>query len=224
MNRLEAELQRLGLAPVAPDAGTTRALLLEILRPAGWEPVGQAWQGVQADLDLPAPAIAVNGRDGYQLWFAFPEPVATTEAQAFFDGLRARYLAGVPPERLRLGIGGLPLAQQGPERWAAFVAPDLAPIFAEEPWLDLAPSADAQAELLSRLQPIQPPAFQRAMERLRPAAPAAPVSSEVGAATSGPSRTDDPRRFLLQVMNDPAVDLRLRIEAAKALLPSGRDR
>ncbi len=29
----------------------------------------------------------------------------------------------------------------------------------------------------------------------------------------------DPRRFLLAVMNDPAAELRWRIEAAKALLP-----
>ena len=32
-----------------------------------------------------------------------------------------------------------------------FVAPDLAALFADEPWLDLPPSSDAQADLLARL-------------------------------------------------------------------------
>lgn len=33
------------------------------------------------------------------------------------------------------------------------------------------------------------------------------------------SKGMDPKGFLLEVMNDPAVELHLRIEAAKALLP-----
>ena len=37
--------------------------------------------------------------------------------------------------------------------------------------------------------------------------------------SSGAQTFSDPRAFLLQVMNDGAVPLALRIEAAKALLP-----
>jgi hypothetical protein len=39
----------------------------------------------------------------------------------------------------------------------------------------------------------------------------------VAAGTAPEAR--DPKRFLLAVMNDPATDMPLRIEAAKALLP-----
>ncbi|MDZ4295265.1 MAG: hypothetical protein U1C47_25500 [Hydrogenophaga sp.] len=41
------------------------------------------------------------------------------------------------------------------------------------------------------------------------------------AALQGPYQ--DPRRFLLDVMNDPTVALVLRIDAAKALLPAAND-
>jgi hypothetical protein len=95
------------------------------------------------------------------------------------------------------------------------VAPDLAPLFVDEPWLDQPPGADAQAELLSRVQPATPEAFARALAKLAPAA-AAP-------GTGRPATGDraDPRQFLLSVMQDASVDLQLRIEAAKALLQAG---
>jgi hypothetical protein len=242
MTRLQAEFERLHFVAPAAD-GHTGALLLELLRPAGWEPVARVWQGVQAELDLPAPAIAVDGREAYQLWFALAEPVPHEEGQRFLDGVRARWLADVAPERMRLQASGaaaqgdqpLPPTQVAPERWSAFVAPDLAPLFADERCLDLAPSADAQAELLSRVQPIRRADWQRALERLRsaPAAEAAAreASSAAGAAaaaattssTPGAAPTQDARAFLLQVMNDPAVAMHLRIEAAKALLPWSAD-
>ena len=37
---------------------------------------------VQADLALPAPAIAVTGSDGVQLWFSLVQPVQPGQAQA----------------------------------------------------------------------------------------------------------------------------------------------
>ncbi|MBQ0941796.1 hypothetical protein KAK07_00470 [Ideonella sp. 4Y16] len=48
-----------------------------------------------------------------------------------------------------------------------------------------------------------------------PRPPAQPAAVPVAAAAD----TADPRAFLLPVMNDPAVPLALRIDAAKALLP-----
>jgi hypothetical protein len=112
------------------------------------------------------------------------------------------------------------------------VAPNLATLFADEPWLDLPPGPDAQADLLSRLGSMKPADFKRALERLRPVD--SPASAEappalVGASGSDPSQihtppaaaanSADPRRFLLEVMNDGTIELHLRIEAAKALLP-----
>jgi len=113
----------------------------------------------------------------------------------------------------------LPPQQLTPERWSAFVAPDLAPVFAEEPWLDTAPGMEGQADLLMRLESIQSADLGVALERLG-AAPAAVMSVPVP--VPGDAATDAPmqqaRRFLLAVMNDESVALALRIEAAKALL------
>jgi hypothetical protein len=217
MDRLPTELQRLFL-PRGPGGDRVRGPVLELLRPLGWETIGRVWEGVQVDLGLPAPAIAVSGTDACQLWFSLAEGTAVSETQAFLEGLRTRYLADIAPERLRLAPGGvspLPPAAVAPERWSAFVAPDLAPLFVDEPWLDQPPGADAQAELLSRVQPATPEAFARALAKLAPAA----AASGTGRPTTGDA---DPRRFLLSVMQDPSVDLRLRIEAAKALLQAER--
>lgn len=234
MNRLQAELHRLYLPPgspppvpgapgtplVGPD-GCVRAVVLELLRPAGWAELAQVWRGVQADLDLPAPAIAVSGRTGYQLWFSLGEPVPVARAAAFLEALRRRYLGELAVERIAMSpapsaaaqpASALPPAEVAPEQWSAFVAPDLAPVFADEPWLDRPPGADAQAELLSRIESIKPEAFARAMERLAPAA------QDTGPAAAAAPTNLEPRQFLLDVMRDPAVELSLRIEAAKALL------
>lgn len=208
MNRLQAELRRLYLP---------HAMVLELARPAGWSDLAKVWQGVQADLELPAPAIAVSGSDGCQLWFSVAEPVPPDQAMAFLQSLRRRYLGDIAQERIGIkpsGITEMPPFEAAPGHWSAFVAPDLASLFADEPWLDLAPGADAQADLLSRLQSTKPQDLKRAMERLRPTSP--PASAQ---APSPVADTLEPRSFLLEVMNDRAAELHLRIEAAKALLP-----
>ncbi len=255
MNRLQAQWYRLylprslphpgqgcdGFDLVDPD-GRVRAMVLELAGPAGWDELSNVWQGVQVDLQMPAPAIAVSGLDGYQLWFSAAQALPTQQALAFLEGLRRRYLAGIAPERIRMTPSPeatqattarlarqLPPAQVASERWSAFVAPDLAGMFAHEPWLDHPPGADAQADLLSRLESTAPDALLRASGALgahtaqqeevpAPAASsAAPDNSPVEPAP--PAQELDPKRFLRDVMHDPAVELRLRIEAAKALLP-----
>lgn len=235
MNRLQAEQRRLFLLPdpindlTSPD-GLVRALVLELVQPAEWDKLTALWQGVQGDLGLPAPAIAVSGVDGYQLWFSLLEPVPLADAHAFLEGLRQRYLADVPARRVRI----LPLAPQAGAspvharlvpaeqevsgHWSAFVAPELLTMFADDAWLDFTPNAEAQADLLSRVQCIKPGDFQRVLtelaQPLEPAAAPAPAS----AAPNPHTPEQDPRRFLLAVMNDESVELRWRIEAAKALL------
>jgi len=250
MNRLQAELQRLHFLPDAaapaplPAAGDarTRPVVLAVSGPGSWDLLARVWQGVQAELELPAPAIAVNGLDGYQLWFALAEPLEPQRAREFLHGLRARYLAEAPPARIAMhpgdGFAGgavlvperAPPVEMGPGQWSAFVAPDLAALFADEPWLDLAPAADAQAELLARVQVTQAAELARALQRLVPAEDAGPAGSRAGltvAGGGGPAGAPaaaappdhgpppDPR----DQRDDRSVDLRLRIEAAKALLP-----
>ncbi|MEJ5992712.1 hypothetical protein WG902_22170 [Ramlibacter sp. PS3R-8] len=205
MNRLQAESQRL--------YGTGRAAVLELAGAGGWTELAKVWQGVQAELELPAPGIAVNGSDAHQLWFSFPQAVAAPEAERFLASLRAHFLREVPPERIRFNLHPAPMPpfQVGPDRWSAFVTQDLATLFDAGPWLDMPPGVEAQAELLSRLQSMAPQALQRAMQRMKPVASASmplPQGAE----------QDDPRSFLLRVMNDAHADMHLRIEAAKALL------
>ncbi len=257
MNRLQSEWRRLYLAHDTPDPdatdasaglitrdGRVRALVLELARPADWSALAPLWQGVQIDLELPAPAIAVNGRDGYQLWFSLAQAVPASRARDFLAALARRYLPEVAAARLTQlpaadATGQLRHAaavpwQQAEDRWSAFLAPDLAPMFAEDPWLDLPPGPDGQADRLARLASITPADFERVLEQLGPAVPAAtpnpppqpaPAQANHGdaAATQAGSppvaSEQDPRRFLLGVMNDSRVTLALRIEAAKALLP-----
>ena len=245
MNKLQSELRRLYVpqAPVGEGAadpeepslidgdGRVRAMVLELARPADWAALSKVWQGVQADLELPAPAIAVSGTDGYQLWFSLAEPVPAPQAMVFLEALRVRYLSDVKTQRIGLmptldassplqavHAKRVPALQANGSHWSAFVAPDLAPVFADEPWLDTPPSSDGQSDLLSRLKSIPLAAFQRALERLRPTqVPGAQLPPSGLAERAGAGL--DPKRFLLDVMNDETVALGLRIEAAKALLP-----
>jgi len=247
MTRLQSEWRRLYLAHDTPDLdaadasagliapdGSVRALVLELARPADWNTLAPLWQGVQLDLELPAPAIAVNGRDGYQLWFSLAQAVPAQRARDFLAALARRYLPGIAAARLAQLPGAdasgqlrhaTPVPrQQAEDRWSAFLAPDLAPMFAEDPWLDLPPSPDGQADRLARLASITPADFEQALERLGPATPA-PAQASHGATAApdaGPlpvAHEQDPKHFLLGVMNDTHVALALRIEAAKALLP-----
>lgn len=246
MNRLQAELHRLYGAtpteqtlPAAQDEslidarGQVKALVLELAGPADWVAVARVWNGVQTELALPAPAIAVAGDRRYQLWFALAQPMAAAPARAFGQALARHCLDDKLVERVAVwpGLAGgamqhaprVPglLAPGGP--WSAFVAPDLAPMFADEPWLDLPPNPDGQAKLLAGLRGILPTELDAALARLRPALAAAPppLSPEALATPGQPPSSaiqTDPRRFLLEVMNNEALAMDLRIDAAKALL------
>ena len=261
MNRLPSEWRRL-YAPTVPGSdataqadlidgtqlvdaqGRVRALVLQLGRPADWRALSRLWQGVQLDLAWPAPAIAVSGKDGHQLWFSLAQPVPVAQARALLTALQARYLGDVAAARVDLwpmtdasapqGVrhaAVIPAEPDRPEHWSAFVAPDLAPIFNDTPWLDLPPNLEGQAELLARLVSISPDEWEVAQAQLgvttaapptampaappehsNPATPAEPQHSPTGPHT-------DPRRFLLDVMNNEALEMHLRIEAAKALLP-----
>ena len=112
----------------------------------------------------------------------------------------------------------MPALQADSGLWSAFVASDLAPMFADEPWLDMPPNPDGQAQLLAPLKSIPPAEFKLALQQLSPTTgPAAPGLVSNAAAPAAASL--DPKRFLLDVMNNDSLDLALRIEAAKALLP-----
>ncbi|NIC42866.1 hypothetical protein [Aquabacterium sp. A08] len=250
MDRLPTELQRLYLTPAPADGqplltpdGRTRALVLELARPPDWTALAALWAAVQDDLELPAPALAVSGVDGGQLWLALADPVPAAEAHRFLQALVRRYLPEAPAARLRCwptppdGPNGLRHAAPVPAdqggRWSAFVAPGLAPMFADDPWLDTPPNPEAQADLLARLRPAAPAAWRQAWARLHPA-PETAVPAPTQAPQTAPTADlwteapldgepslgvhTDPRAFLLAVMNAPHVPLPWRLEAAKTLL------
>lgn len=255
MNRLLAQWQRLflttdaavqaGMAPALQDAtGRTRALLIELSRPADWPALAALWYGVQQDLRLPAPAIAVSGAAGFQLWFALAAPLEPAQGLALLEALCTRYLPDVAPQRLHLQAGAQVLAgatggrpaiplppqpQAAPDQWSAFVSQDLAPVFADSPWLDIEPGVDAQADVLASLVCVSPEALQQAQAALAPAASgqaapaatAAPVNAPAALPAPRPAHAQAALDFLLQVMYDGAAPLPQRIEAAKALLQHG---
>ena len=250
MDRLQGQRQRLfgdvsvfdgPAAPTVDAQGRTRTLVLGLARPADWTALGRVWQGVQQDAGLPAPAIAVSGQDALQLWFALAQPVAAADGAAWLAKLCQTYLADVPMARLQAWpqpdtqvqhgwrhAPHWPGQPVGEERWSAFIAPDLAPVFEAEPWLDVAPGADGQADLLARLhtvpaQDVAPPKPAHAGH----ATPASLLDSPAGHAGTlgsapavptlvGPFR--DAAQFLWAVVNDSGVPLAWRIDAAKALL------
>jgi hypothetical protein len=242
MTRLQTEFDRLYLTGssdmgLVDAAGQVRALVLEVVQPTNWDALSEVWHGVQMELELPPPGIAVSGIDGIQLWFSLASAIPAGQAHAFLEALRARFLAHVPATRMRLWptlaepsqhAAPVPAHQAGTDNWSAFVAPDLAALFSETPWLDVEPGEDGQAALLRGLQSIQPAAYDAALAGMRARAPHARALAIATApaparetANSAQDATDDPRRFLLRVMNDESVSLALRIEAAKALLGPG---
>ena len=257
MNRLQSELQRLYLprlqTPAADGAhasalidaaGQVRCLVMELQGPPRWEDLAPVWHGVQAELELPAPAIAVSGIDGLQLWFSLAEPISVARAHTFLEYLQSRYLPEVKASRVRLmpaldasasrqqHARLVPAQQQPSGDWSAFIAQDLAPVFAETPWLDIEPSEEGQATLLHALAVTPTAVFQAAWERLalsteplQPSALPVPVATVNASADGAPPMSpaigaaqQAATQFLLHLMHDETVALALRVDAAKALL------
>lgn len=212
--------------------GQVRCAVLELARPADWSLLAPLWRAAQTDLDLPAPAIAINGADGYQLWFSWQEGVAAAQAHGFVQSLIARYLGDVKASRLRVWPGtgtpspdaefpgDIPAMHPRSGQWSAFIAPDLAAVFADEPWLDRNPGLEAQAQLLSRIDSLQPQVFAKAQALLQPAPTApAPACKPAPAPQRADYPSDTPAAFLQAVMQDPCAPLALRVQAATALMP-----
>lgn len=238
MSPLQFELDRLyglgasvahGAAP--PAAQGSRVLVFELRPPAGWAQLSSVWTGVQSELGFPPPAIAVSGIDAVQLWFSLASPTLPSAGELFLQGLRAQYLPEVGSSHVRLmadaaQLPPVPPLQTGPDRWSAFVAPDLASVFADTPWLDFPPNDEGQAALLRSLDPISQVKFEAALTQLG-AVKEMPVDLKVSGlpqAAASEQGGADAERFLRRVMNDESVPMALRIEAAKSLLLLGKDR
>jgi len=82
----------LPLAPGDTD-DSVRVLVVDFRRAADWPQVLQLHRCLQEELGLPAPAIAVTGGAGFQLWLSLAEAQPRAQAERFLAGLSRRYLA-----------------------------------------------------------------------------------------------------------------------------------
>lgn len=222
------------LDPVGPD-GMAKTLAIGFERARDWEKVAALYQGVQADFDLPAPAVSVSGSDGYQVWFSLAQPVPAEQARRFLAALCRKYLAEIPSARLRLHpqaasaeadpIELAPALRAETGKWSAFIDPAMGGMFVDEPGLEMAPNLDKQADLLAGFASIKAGDFQRTLNSLESpdeaagSAPSAETAGHTPSTLKVGSGFSDPKSFLLAVMNDPSASAGQRIEAAKALLP-----
>lgn len=213
--------------------GMTRAMIVNFERASDWNLAANLYLAVQNDLDLPAPAVSVSGNKGFGLWFSLSESVPAAEAHAFLEALRLKYLPDLPAESLALCpdsgmrsvVNLVPSLHMPTGKWSAYIDPSLGSMFMDEPWLEIAPNLDKQADILTNLESARPEDFQKARSALTtpstPEAdgPATTHSDPVRARLNINTRYTDPESFLLAVMNDPSASPRHRISAAKALLP-----
>ena len=232
-----------GESPVELDLvgadGRVRALVVEFARANDWQHAARLYQAVQDELGWPAPALSIEGHQGYAIWFSLAQAIPLAQAGAFLAALRTAYLADLPAQRLGLHpaaetpaqIRLVPGRHPASGKWSAFIDPTLGGMFIDESWLEMAPNQDKQAELLAALKSISAAEFQQALSVLQRPPVADPASTDAVLAPPGAVATRrrsslnvdsdyrDPQSFLLAVMNDESASTRHRIAAARALLP-----
>lgn len=224
MSALASQLQRL-FQPAS------RAAMLDFPYSSDWPHVARLLDALGDELDVPLPALSLQGKAGFRLWFSLPATVTPEEGSAFVQALCRSYLASLPVTRVRIELpeeGRLAFPPQRDEAsggWTAFIDPEMGGMFVGETWLDIAPSDGAQAERLSRVHSMRPEEFREALTRLAvspapvPDASVPDMALAVSAVPASATRYSDPVAYLVSVMNDPSADPALRVEAAKALLP-----
>ena len=123
----------LPLGPV--DArGEVRALRITFRHAADWPQLASLYRQLQEELGLPAPAISVCGRAGYQLWLSLARPQPSALAARFLAALRSRFLGEMadaalslrpaPDEQLAMAPDGgelVPGRDPLSGKWSAFI-------------------------------------------------------------------------------------------------------
>lgn len=242
--RLAAQWRRLFLLPenCSPDPhelplscrllaadSTVRTLVIAFTRASDWPVLASLYENLQIEYELPAPVIAVTP-GGFQLWLSLANPVSLADAQQFLQHLKARYLTALPAGRVLLlpataaGFSELPLIPNlDPEtqKWTAFIDPGMGSMFIDEPGLDIAPNPERQADLLVTSKSISTESFRRLLREMPDTHVLESCKTQsVPDAVFPATNFNDPREFLLLVMNSSKVTLSDRITAAKALLGS----
>lgn len=176
---------------VTPD-GLTRAIAIpfdklpEDGENGHWTRLCEAASSLQAGHGFPAPAVSVSGGKGYSLWISLATPVPEAQARRFADLLRQAWLPGAQGAADEAMAALPPCLDPATGKWAAFIHPGMGASFAEEPWLEMAPPAPAQAAFLEAIESVGSVQFERAFAALQqpasqaPAAPLAAPQSKAG--------------------------------------------
>jgi len=185
---------------VTTSGGLTRAIAIPFHRIPRLEE-GRHWtllcevaHALQAELDLPAPAVSIASVDGFCLWLSLAVPLPSMQAGQFVELLRQAYFPEMEPV---IGTPAElpPCLNRETGRWSAFINPGMGASFIGEPGLEIAPPQAAQAGFLEGLESITPVQFDRALARLlaRGGAPAAAASADTDAAAeAAPSAAPAP--------------------------------
>jgi hypothetical protein len=168
---------------LATASGMTRALVIAFDK-ARYEEDGQHWtrlcevaHALQAQYGFPAPGVSISAASGFRLWLSFETPVPAGEAQRFLEGLRDAACPElvVAPDAATRPVELPPCRNGETGRWAAFIHPGMGASFIDEPGLEMAPPAAAQAAFLEQLETIDAQQFRDALAAMQPAA--APVTA-----------------------------------------------
>jgi hypothetical protein len=171
---------------LATESGMTRALAIPFDK-ARYEEDGQHWtrlcevaHALQAQYGFPAPGVSISAASGFRLWLSFETPVPASEAQQFLEGLRDTVCPElvVAPDAVTRPVELPPCRNGETGRWAAFIHPGMGASFIDEPGLEMAPPAAAQAAFLEQLETIGAQQFRDALAAMqRAVAPAAAVTA-----------------------------------------------
>ena len=168
---------------VTPE-GRTRAIVIPFDK-ARYQEDGQHWtrlcevaHALQAQYGFPAPGVSISAASGFRLWLSLEAPVPASQAQRFLELLRDAAFPdlAVAPEAATRPADLPPCRDPDTGRWAAFIHPGMGASFIDEPGLEMAPPALAQAAFLEQLETTGLEQFHEALANLRPATPATGVT------------------------------------------------
>ena len=176
---------------ITTSGGLTRAIAIPFNRipkldeGRHWTLLCEVAHALQAELDLPAPAVSIGSSGGFCLWLSLAVALPSLQAGQFVELLRQAYFPEMEPV-----IGAPtelpPCLNRDTGRWAAFINPGMGASFIGEPGLEIAPPQAAQAAFLEGLESIAPDRFDQALDRLlaRIDAPAAQANAPAEAAAA----------------------------------------
>ena len=158
------------------DSGSIRAIIIAFDKSprqdddAHWRLLCSVANAMQAELDLPAPAVSISVSNGFRLWLSFAEAIPTALAQQFLKQLQDAYFQDTDTVADLSGaaVEFPPYQHPATGLWAAFINPGLGASFAEESGLEMSPPLAGQLALLDGLQSISAAQLTHAMAVLGP--------------------------------------------------------